>query len=66
MEKIVIKIISIVLIIGVILCVGLAIAACIFNELLLIYQCSILSTHLLLMTYIMAEVCGEHDTNIKE
>lgn len=64
MGKIVKITIAIFLVLAILLTVSLAIAAAIFNELLLIYQCSVISAHLLLITILAYNVI-DLDTNTK-
>ncbi len=56
MANLFVKILSVILIIGIICCVGLAAAALIYNEVLIIYQCAIVSSHLLLITILVYEM----------
>lgn len=56
MANLFVKILSVILIIGIICCVGLAAAALIYNEVLIIYQCAIVSSHLLLITILVHEM----------
>ena len=64
MANLFMKILSVILIIGVICCVGLAAAALIYNEVLIIYQCAIVSSHLLLITILVYEMV-DLDTTTK-
>ena len=65
MGKIVKIIIAVFLVLAILLTVSLAIAAAIFNELLLIYQCSVISAHLLLITILVYNVVDLDTKSVK-
>jgi len=65
MGKIFKIILTVFLVIAILLTVSLAIAAVIFNELLLIYQCSVVSAHLLLITILIYNVVDLDTKSIK-
>lgn len=53
------KVLAVFIAIAVLICVALAIAAFVYHELLLMYQCAIITTHLLLITFMLSTAMDE-------